>query len=69
MMPSATDPTAALTQDEGMTMGSNNNSTGLFPQVEVASSQGFAVAAQTGQNFLNEDFLQVLDEHRKTCER
>lgn len=52
-----------------MTLGSqNNNSTGLFPQVEAASSHGFN-GAQTGQNFLNEDFLQVLDEHRKTCEK
>ena len=49
-----------------MTLASNSNN--LLPQVEP-SSQGMVAAAKTDQNFLNEDFLQVLDEHRKNCER
>ena len=69
MTASPTDPTAAVTQDEAMTLGSNNNSANMFPAVEGQSSQGIPGAGQTGQNFLNEDFLQVLDEHRKNCER
>lgn len=51
---SPSDPTAAVTQDEGMTMG--NNSANMFPQID-ASSVVPANVNTGGQNFLNEDFL------------
>jgi len=38
MTASPTDPTAAVTQDEAMTLGSNNNSANMFPAVEGQSS-------------------------------
>ena len=56
-------PTVLSQSDHAQSAGPNS------PEQLASIPLSTGGPASVGQNFLNEDFLQVLDEHRKNCER